>query len=215
KIKGYEKVIFKYSKSRNCILRIEAMTALNRLEEENCLNLLLSQKQYLSRLDINIIVNEAEINMKDDCDFQALIESPSPRVAAIGLLILKIKNKIEYKELIIPILENKDEFLCEIAWEVFTQIASTEEDFEIMTGNFKKLNNINKLSVIMALKRFEHNDNLFDFLDKIIINEPVLIKIEAFKILFESSIDRFLPYDKSNDKNITIAYNEVVDFNIS
>ena len=153
--------------------------------------------------------------MKDDCNFQSLIKSPSPRVAAIGLMLVKINNKIEYKELIKPILENKDELLNEIAWEVFAHIASSDEDFKLMTVNFKNERIDNKLSVMMALKHIEPNKNLFDFLDKVIRSEPVYLKIEALKLLLESNIDRLLPYEKSSDKNISIAYNEVVDLNIS
>ena len=93
-------------------------------------------------------------------------------------------------------------------------MAGTKDDFEFMTVKFENESFKNKLSIMVALRRFEQDENFFDFLDNVIKNHTILLKVQAIKILFESNMDRLFSYKESSDKNIAVAYNEVVDLNI-
>ncbi|MCX6302670.1 MAG: hypothetical protein NTW82_10845 [Bacteroidia bacterium] len=214
KIKGYRKIIVEYAGSRNYVLRTVAMSTLIRLSKTDHLNVMLEHEHYISKMDINVIINEVEKNRKADIEYLSLIRSKSPRIIAIGLLLIQVRNKAEYKEMIRPLLEINDAFLHEVAWEAFAFFAGTDEDLKFMierfdseTFNYKKL-------ILKSLTSFKQNTEISDFVDRVIKNESILLKIEALTILFANNVERFLSYKGSDDRNIAAAYNELVDLNL-
>jgi hypothetical protein len=215
KMKGNEKIIAKYSTSNNYVLRTVALDTLIKLSETDHLAILLAHEHLISILDINVIIHGVEKNRKADIDYLSLIQSESTRIIAIGLLLIKSRNKYEYKDIIKPLLESKDSFLNQIAWEVYISFADTKEDLEFLTEKFHHVNFWNKLQIIKGSGSFKQYADLYDFLDEIITNEDILLKIEALRIIFINNISRFQSYEGSNDKNITAGYNEIVDLNLT
>lgn len=215
KIIGYRKIIAKYAESRSYVLRTVALSTLIRLSKTDHLDVLLEHVQFISKMDINVIINEVEKNRKADIDYLSLLKSQIPRVNAIGLLLIRIRNKTGYKEMIRPMFLINDPFLHEVAWETFAFFASTDEDLEFMTEKFETESFNNKKLILKSLSFYNQNEKLNGFMDRVIKNEGVLLKIEALRILFEKNVNRFLSYKGSGDKNITIAYNEIVDLNLS
>lgn len=215
KKKGHENTIQRYSRSRNYVLRIAALESLIRLSESDHLDILLSHKEHISRLDINIIINEVEKDRKEDINYRGLLGSPSPGIAATGLLLTKIRNRREYMEEARRLLSSEDEFLHMTAWEVFMHFAHTSEDLIFIIDEFGKESFAVRLLIIKALRSFTPDDRLLRFLDKAIREEDLLIKLEALKALFESNLERFLSYAGTDNKMIRSAYNEIVDLNLA
>jgi hypothetical protein len=214
KIKGYRQIIVKYAGSRNYILRTVALSTLIRLSKTDHLNVMLEHEHYISQMDINVIINEVEKNRKADIEYISLIRSKSPRVIAIGLLLIQTRNKAEYKEMIKPLLEINDPFLHNVALEVFTFFAGTDEDLKFMIERFDNETFNNKKLILRSLVSFQQNKEIFDFVGRVIRNESILLKIEALRILFENNVEHFLSYKDSDDRNIAAAYNELVDLNL-
>lgn len=211
---GYKKTIETYSHRRNHVLRTEAMAALIRLSDSNHLGLLMFQNHLITKLDINIILNAVKKNFKDDINYERLIGCASPRIEAIGVLLIKHKNRLELKERIRPILNQKDEFLHEVTWEVFATVASTEEDYQFMLEHFEHENEKNKLAVINGLKRFAKHEHLDEFLSEVIEKQPLYIKIEALKLLFVNNFGKLVGYHNIEEPQVAAAYNEIIDINI-
>ncbi len=211
KLDKYEDTITKYMNSNDFTLRNDATIALIRLSRAKNLDLLLSQRKHISRLGINAIVNTVEKLKSEDINFHDLIESQNPRVAVIGLLLAKSYNKIEYKNLIKQSLSRNFVLFHEVAWEVYTYFSSTEEDLNFMMASFKDETDTNKLSILNTIKNFDYNDDIGNFLDYVIKNEEIVMKIIAMKYFFEVNVGMLFSYKKSSDKKISDAYKEVTD----
>jgi len=216
KITGYANDIVRYTKSNNYALRNEATTALLRLTEITNLDKLLSNQQHLSKLSINTILSTLDHNLTDDdIDFVSLLKSQKVRVAVIGVLLVKNRRKSEYKDLIKSNLNREDDFLREVAWEVYASFANSDLDYEFMLQRFDKETYKNKLMIVKSLKNFENKRKLFAFLDNVVRKEHLILKVQALKILFENNFYRLLPYKVADNKNVASAYHEVVDLYLS
>jgi len=216
KITGYTKHIVNYTRSKNYALRNEATAALLRLTEIKNLDRLLSNQKHLSKLSINTILSTLDNSLTDDdINFVSLLKSKKVRVAIIGVLLVKSRNKKEYKDLIKDNLERKDDFLREVAWEVFCSFSNSDLDYDFMIKQFEKETFKNKLQILKALKQYENKRRLFEFLDKVVRKENVILKVHALRILFENSFYRLLPYKVADNKSVTSAYREVIDLYLS
>jgi len=211
KIEAYEKAILKYMNSRNLTLRNEATMALIRLSNADNLYELLSKRKQISRLGINSIVNTIENINNNNIEIEKLINSSNPRVAAIGVLLAQSYNKIEYKNNIKDLLDSNDHLLCEISWEVYAGFVSTDDDAHFMMEKYKNETHQNKFTIVNALHKFEFNDSLSEFLDHIIANEDIEMKVIAMQILFAEDFMLLLSYKNSSDKKIVDSYKEVTD----
>jgi len=214
KFKKYKKVIYKYMNSNNITLSNEATTALIKLSKAKDLAHILSKRKHISRLGINTIIAAVEEVNKNDIDFNEILRSENTRVVAVGILLVMHYDKIKYKSIIREILERKEVLLHEIAWEAFTYFSDSDEDFDFMTSKFKEETSHNKMSIVNSLHKFINNKKLTTFLDDVINNEDVELKVSALKILFEVNISVLLTYKNSTDKKVVDAYKEVTDITI-
>ncbi len=211
KTRLYEEAMAKYMNSKNLSLRNESTIALIRLSKAENLSKLLSNRQEISRLGINSIVNTIEKVKNDNVEIKEIINSPKTRVAAIGVLLAQSYNKTEYKECIKGLLDSEDPLLCEIAWEVFVYFANTNKDIDFMMDRYNDQTHQNKFTIINALHKFEFSDSIKEFLDYIIINEDIEMKVIAMQILFAVDFMLLLPYKNSSDKKVVNSYKEVTD----
>jgi len=215
-IHKYDSSIEKFIKSKNYALRNEAVMAYMRLAESNNLDFLLSQQYHLSTLQINAIINSVERSLKDDkTNYGKLMDSNQSRVNVAGAMLIGDKDQPEYRQLLKTALADKNNMLREVAWEAYANIGKTENDIAFMLSNFENETQENKQTILKGLKGVELNDSLKEFLDKIVKNESILIKIFALRLIFEDDMNNFIAYQKLNDVKIGIACREVADFNIN
>ena len=215
KLSGYERPLMLYINSSNHTLRIRALVALVNLIPLKQSDFIISIRRFVSKLDINVIVNEVERIHCCDFDYSDFLRSANNRIIIIGLLLIKRNKKYEYKELVKQTIDTADGFLREIAWEVFTFLATTEEDLGFMTERFWSETINSKSLILVAVKSFEVTERLIAFIRDVLKNECLLLKIEALKYLFDKNPEIFLLYQGSEDEIIQKAYNELLDFNLS
>ena len=215
-VRGYDKKISKYINSKNYALRNEAIVTYVKLSETNNLDFLLDQKYHISKLGLNSIINAVDSNLKEDkIDYDSMLKSDSSRVNVAGVMLVKDRSKAEYKDMIKTAINNDDSLLNEVAWDVYTSLGKTEADLHFLISRFDKESQGNKVNIMKCIKDFDQNDELLEFLDKVIKNESVLIKIYALRLLFEKNMNRLFTYQNMKDERIAIAYKEVADFNIN
>ena len=215
-VKGYDKKISKYINSRITALRNEAIITYVKLSETNNLDFLRDQKYHISKLGLNSIINAVHSNLKEDkIDYDDMLKSDSSRINVAGVMLVKDRSKAEYKEMIKTAINKDDTLLNEVAWDVYTTLGKTEADLKFLTSRFDKESHENKVNIMKCLRDFDQNEELLEFLDKVIKNESVLIKIYALRLLFEKNMNRLFTYQNMKDERIAIACREVADFNIS
>lgn len=215
KLDEHHEKIKLFLNSKKDMLRTEAIAALIRLTETKKLGQLLLQQRFISQLDLNIIVNEIERSHKGEIDYPVFLQSPSPRVTAIGVMLMKRRGKAQYLNLIKPFLNADDDLLKEITWNVFAALVNNKEDMKLMISKFNEENFDNKMALLRAVKRLKIEDIDFGFLDSVIKKEHLLLKVYALKILFDKNIEKLHEYRDVLDENVRFAYKEVVDMNIN
>jgi len=215
-VEGYNKKISKYINSKNYALRNEAIITYVRLSETNNLDFLLDQEYHISQLTLNAILNAVGGNLKkDQLDYDKMMNSSSSRINMAGVLLVKDRKKHDYKEQVKSAIQKNDGLLNEIAWDVYTSMGKSEADLDFMINRFPQENHANKVNIMKALRDFDQNEKLLDFLDTVIKTESVLIKIYALRLLFEKNMSRLFAYQRMDDERIAIACREVADFNIT
>lgn len=214
RINEYEDKILLYSQSKNYALRTEAFAAIVRLmDKEDHITNIIGEKHKLSMLDINVIVNAVLKNFKMNINYNALLASEHDSKVIIGLILAKYRYRKEYSN-VIPILNHigsKNLLKNELAWDSFLFLVPNKEAVDIIINRFKEEPYDIKLLILQKSHAIE-NPQYFEFLNQVIIQETLLLKIEALKILFNSNFKLILPFKNSKDPEIVQAYNEIIDF---
>jgi len=210
RIHDNEKQIIKYSDNKNFALRTEAYAALIRLmKNDEHLVKFIGNKHQLSVLDMNIIVNAVLKNFKLNIDYKGLLSSENPRKIMIGLMLTKYRYRINSRNLILILnhIGNADAMLNKLAWDALMTIVPENEVIEIIIDRFENEQEDVKLLILKKSHNIE-NQRFLTFLDKIIKNQPLLVKVEAMKILFENDFDALANYTNSQNEEIQKAYKE-------
>ncbi|PLX24406.1 MAG: hypothetical protein C0599_02240 [Salinivirgaceae bacterium] len=212
RITDYEEQMIKYSENKNFALRTEAYAALIRLmKSDEHLVSFIGNKHQLSVLDVNIIVNAVLKNFKLDIDYIGLLSSENPRKIMVGLLLAKYRYRKSSKNLILILnhIGNEDEMLNKLAWEALITLVPDDEVIDIVIDRFHQEPYDVKLFILQSLHTSK-STRFYEFLTKVIESQPLLLKIEAMKILFENDYELLSSFANSKNYNIQKAYKETV-----
>ncbi|MCK5028374.1 MAG: hypothetical protein KAR57_01980 [Bacteroidales bacterium] len=214
---SYVKRIMKYSESHNFALRMESyITMIRLMKDEGQLVEFIGKKYNLSMLDINVIVNAILNNPMLKIDFMKLLSSEKTRKILIGLLMAKYKYRDNSRSLILILnqLENENLTVKKLAWDAYLSLVPEKEGFDLIKEHYHELDYNVKL---MLLKHFDFYNNQpeIDFLDDIILSEPVPIKIEAMKKMFKLDMKTFIKYVEIEDPIMASVCSEIIDMNIN
>jgi hypothetical protein len=217
RIKEYEDRITFYSQSENFALRTEAFAALIRLmDKDHHLVKFIGEKHNLSMLDINVIVNAVLNNFKMDINYISLLSSPLARKVIVGLMLSKYRYRKDSRSLILILnyIGNDDPLLNRLAWDAFLSLVPENEGVDIIIDRFNNEPEDVKLMILQNSHGVK-DKRFFDFLNEVIKNESMQVKVEAMKILFNESFSNLSQFLMSDDIEIKMALNEVTDLNIN
>ena len=207
---SYSKYIVKYAQSKNEAVRTEAYASLIKMmEKDKNLVSLIKDNDNLSLIDVNIIVNAAlknpTINMNDDSWFL----SKNPRLMIVSLLLTKYGYR-NPKSNFTPILNytsDEEKEFNKLAWEVLFLLTSKEERITIIIDCFEREREDVKLLIIKSSQDIS-DQRFLDFLEHIIEQQPLLIKIEILSLFFKHDFDRLTHFINSDNDEINKAYKE-------
>ena len=214
---SYIKKIMKYSESHNFALRLESyITMIRLMKDEGQLVEFIGKKYSLSMLDINVIVNAILNNPMLKIDFIKLLSSEKTRKILIGLLMAQYKYRDNSRSIILILnqLDNENLMVKKLAWDAYLSLVPEKEGFDLIKEHYHELDYNVK---IMIIKHFDFYNNQpeIDFLDEIILSEPVSIKIEALKKMFKLNMKTFIKYVEIEDPIMVSVCSEVIDLNIN
>jgi hypothetical protein len=214
-LRTYDSKIRKFMKSRNFALRNETVLTWVKLQETNNLDFLFDQNKHISALSINSIFNAIDRNLKSDqIDYNRMMSSNASRISTTGAMLLKDSSNPHQKELLKSNLDRDDNILREVAWQSFISTKHSESDINYLINRFKDETQDNKINILNAIKKVEIDTKIVSFLDSVILNESILLKMMALKMLFNHSLKLFYAYQTMGDKRIELACKEVTDFNL-
>jgi hypothetical protein len=214
---NYVKSIMKYSESHNFALRLESyITMIRLMKDEGQLVEFIGKKYSLSMLDIDVIVNAILNNPMLKIDFIKLLSSEKTRKILIGLLMAQYKYRDNSRSIILILnqLDNENLMVKKLAWDAYLSLVPEKEGFDLIKEHYHELDFNVKLMIIKHFD-FYNNQPEIDFLDDIILSEPVPIKIEAMKKMFKLNMKTFIKYVEIVDPIMESVCSEIIDLNIN
>lgn len=202
--------IAKYIYSKNDIVRSEAIQAYVKVNADSDLSFLTDYTRSLSILDFNVIVNAAKHYR--NIHFESLFSSPNAIVRAIGIRLVAIQNKTEFKPLLLPMIEDKTAIVREEAYGAIIAFATEKEDFKALISHFDNMNKNLQLKLIDEITLRNERDFVSPFLEELILKYPSDIKIRAMSNLIKMDISFALKYMNHENESIRNAYKHLTDF---
>lgn len=202
--------IAKYIYSKNDIVRSEAIQAYVKVNADSDLSFLTDYTHSLSLLDFNEIVNAAKHYR--NIHFESLFSSPNAAVRAIGIRLVAIQNKTEFKPLLLPMIEDKTAIVREEAYGAIIAFATEKEDFKALISHFDNMNKNLQLKLIDEITLRNERDFVSPFLEELILKYPSDIKIRAMSNLIKMDISFALKYMNHENESIRNAYKHLTDF---
>lgn len=202
--------IAKYIYSKNDIVRSEAIQAYVKVNADSDLSFLTDYTHSLSLLDFNVIVNAAKHYR--NIHFESLFSSPNTIVRAIGIRLVAIQNKTEFKPLLLPMIEDKTAIVREEAYGAIIAFATEKEDFKALISHFDNMNKNLQLKLIDEITLRNERDFVSPFLEELILKYPSDIKIRAMSNLIKMDISFALKYMNHENESIRNAYKHLTDF---
>lgn len=211
---GYNEQILKLAnKKKNQILRSEALEAMIKLNINDNLSFLAENNFDLSLWDINLIIKIVEQHNIHTIDYSKLINSNNESIITLGLLLIRLHNRTEFKAIIQKIIEDSKGKANEEAFFTLAAFAEDRTNYKFLMENYNKANEKAQLSIVRCLTSNSDIESTTLFLDNIIEKEPLTYKIEAVKVLFELDFNNALRYNKTDNTQIKQAWLEVLDIN--
>ncbi|MDK2969244.1 MAG: hypothetical protein PWQ65_347 [Bacteroidota bacterium] len=202
--------IAKYIYSKNDIVRSEAIQAYVKVNADSDLSFLTDYTRSLSILDFNVIVNAAKHYR--NIHFESLFSSPNAAVRAIGIRLVAIQNKTEFKPLLLPMIEDKTAIVREEAYGAIIAFATEKEDFKALISHFDNMNKNLQLKLIDEITLRNEKNFVSPFLEELILKYPSDIKIRAMSNLIKMDISFALKYMNHENESIRNAYKHLTDF---
>ncbi len=212
---GHPEYIIKLTKKRNYVLRSEAFVSLIKLAIHDDLSFLLDRELHVSIWDMNIVLKIFKDIKNNNINYTQLIESDSPRVAALGVLLANKHNKTDLKEIIFKKIGSKDGLLNFEAYAAFISMANNETDYNFFIEKFSKEDFIIKKAIVKSFANCPSITLSKAFMIYVIEEESLPLKVEAMKILVQLDINRVNEYKNSENIDILKARNQIVDFNLN
>ena len=206
----FNPIIAKYIYSKNDMVRSEAIQAYVKVNADSDLSFLTDYTLSLSLLDFNVIVNAAKHYR--NIHFESLFSSPNAIVRAIGIRLVAIQNKTEFKPLLLPMIEDKTAIVREEGYGAIIAFATEKEDFKALISHFDNMNKNLQLKLIDEITLRNEKDFVSPFLEELILKYPSDIKIRAMSNLIKMDISFALKYMNHENESIRNAYKHLTDF---
>lgn len=206
----FNPIIAKYIYSKNDMVRSEAIQAYVKVNADSDLSFLTDYTLSLSLLDFNEIVNAAKHYR--NIHFESLFSSPNAIVRAIGIRLVAIQNKTEFKPLLLPMIEDKTAIVREEAYGAIIAFATEKKDFEILISHFDDMSKNLQLKLIDEMALRNEKDFVYPFFNELILKYPSDIKIRAMSNLIKMDISFALKYRNHENESIRNAYKHLTDF---
>jgi len=211
---GYKKNILKLAKRNNNVLHSEALITLVKLNTPDNLLHLAESKIKLTIWDINIIVKTVLEQNKKDIDYLKLIQSVSPEVCALGIMLARLNQRVELKMVIRQHIGNTNELVNDEAFLAYISFTEDQSDFDFLIKNFELATEHVQLSIIKLIASHPDNSISTDFLKSVVENNSFILKLGAMQVLLELDLSIVAKFKRSENNTIRQICAQVLDLNL-
>lgn len=214
KLKGYDKYILKLTKRRNNVLHSEAIVTLLKLGIYSDLAFLSDLKLKLTLWDINVIVKTIEESENKDLNYKFLLDSSIPETSTLGIIFIRLHNKIEFKDDVLLKLGHPNDLINEEAFSTYISFARNQADYNLLIDKFTLAPPKAQIKIIQLMKESSDEEKTIQFLNWVVENMPFTQKIEAIRLLLDIDYNIVTKYKQSEDEIIRQSCLHVLDINL-
>lgn len=213
-MKGFDNYIIKLTKSKNNILRNEALVTLIRLNVYDDLQFLINMNIKLNIWNINSIIQAVKQNKKHNIKYLPLINSRTPELSALGIILARTNKRNDLKQEIRMKIGDQNELVNEEAFKTYISFADNNADLEFLMSKYDLADDSARKMIIKALDKYSDKAKKISFLDNVVLKQPFTQKIEAIRVLLNTDFSAISKYKNSEDTQIRQSYLQVLDINL-
>jgi len=215
KLPHYESRILKLTKSRNLILRSEAIVAMMHLNAENDpLSFVLSEGYTPTLWDLNIIIKTITELEVIQIDYVDLINSEKEFISLLGIMLARKNNQTQFKQIIAAKLSNPNKMISDEAFLSCISFAENGADYNELINKYLLASENLKLEIITCLRYSPDTQSAMEFLKWVVESQKLVQKVEALKSLFELDFNTIMYYKSSEDEYIRKSCLQILDINL-
>lgn len=213
-MEGFDNYIIKLTKSKNNILRNEALVTLIKLNVYDDLQFLINMNIKLNIWNINSIVQAVKQNKRHNIKYLPLINSKTPELSALGIILARTNNRNDLKQEIRMKIGDQNELVNEEAFKTYISFADNDADLDFLMSKYDLADDSARKMIIKALDKYPDKAKKISFLDDVVLKQPFTQKIEAIRVLLNTDFSAISKYKNSEDTQIRQSYLQVLDINL-
>jgi len=213
-LKGYEKHILKLTKRKNGVLHSEAIVTLLKLKIYDNLLFLIDINMELSIWDLNIIIKTVqELNILN-IDYLSLIQSETAEISALGIILVRLRNKSDFKSEIKLKIGSANPLVSEEACITYCYLANCVEEYAYLIEIFNIVSEKSQSTIISKIATTQDKTVSVKFLNFVVNNQPFSQKVEAIRLLLDLDINVISEFRNSENLVIRQSCYQVLDINL-
>jgi hypothetical protein len=213
-LEGYDSYIVKLANRKNNVLHAEALVTLIKLHLYDNMLFLIDFNIQLTVWDINVIIRTVQQVEYHNIDYYELIKSRTPEISVLGIMLARIDKRCELKFEIKQQIGHPNKLLNEEAFLTYISFADEQSDFDFLMYKFEIASEKGQHRIIQALIAYQNKTEKIKFLNWVIENKPIILKIEAIRLMLELDLNYITTYKSSKNKLIRQSCLQVLDYNM-
>ena len=214
RLEGFDDYILKLVTKKNNILRSDALVAILKLDIYDNLSFLSDYNVKLTIWDVNTMIKTIQEKKLDNINYLELISSSNAQVLALGIILARLNKRIEFKKLIKEKIYSSNQLVSEESFITFISFADDQSDYDYLMYTFEIATEKAQLYIVKSIVNYENAKEKIKFLNWIVENKSLIIKIEAIRVLIEIDLRSIERYKKSKNMLVRNACLQVLDFNL-
>jgi len=213
-LEGYDNYIMKLANKKNNVLHAEALVSILKLNMYDNLQFLNDYNIKLTVWDINIMAKTIKQKKSNDIDYLDLINSNNAEVSALGIMLVRINKRSEFKLEVKAKISNINELVSEEAFLTFISFAKEQSDYDFLMYTFEIASDKAQLVIVQAIENYQNTIEKIKFLNWVVENKSLTVKIAAIRVLLDLDLNSIERFRLSKNKLIRNAILEVLDFTL-
>ena len=213
-LEGYDNYIMKLANKKNDVLHTEALVSILKLNMYDSLHFLNDYNIKLTVWDINTMLKTIKQKKSNKIDYLDLINSKNAEVSALGIMLIRINKRSEFKMEIKAKIDNTNKLVSEEALLTFISFAEEQSDYDYLMYTYGSGSEKAQLLIVQAIENHKNTDEKVKFLNWVVENNSLTIKIKALQTLLDLDLNSIERFKHSNNKLVRHAYLQVLDYNL-
>lgn len=208
RLSGFMFDVKAYLNSTNYVMRHQALISWLRIAPFDDLQFLCNPDKLFSIREMDVALKE--VNKFKKINYNSLLDAPHPAVQLLGLRLVMVHQKREYKSKIIDMLNSEHELLREESRICLSSMLSTAQDVELMMDGFDSLSWHTRQHLVETVMDMEASTHKSDFLHWIIEEKNYDLKLLVFRYLIGVDFMQLHTYKNHASELVRKAYQDII-----